>query len=92
MNRTLCSVLEEIRKAYETRNFSYLLGLVEEAQSLGNRMEAALWDQRDITTLSQERSKLKKEVKALKEEKEALGGTVEKTKRYIAVDPFEVIE
>jgi DNA repair ATPase RecN len=40
--RTLCSVLEEMRKAYKTYNFSYLPGLIEEAQHLGNRMEAAL--------------------------------------------------
>jgi len=40
--RTLCDVLDEMRKAYKTYNFSYLPGLIEEIQHLGNRMEAAL--------------------------------------------------
>lgn len=48
VNRTLCGVLEEMRKAYETRNFSYLPGLIEEAQRMGNRMEAALSDKHDL--------------------------------------------
>jgi len=47
-NRTLCNVLEDMRKAHKTRNFSYLLGLIEEAQMMGNRMEAGLWDQHDL--------------------------------------------
>ena len=34
-NRTLCSVLEEMRKCYETRNFAVLPGLIEEAQTYG---------------------------------------------------------
>ena len=32
-SRTLCSVLEEMRKCFETRNFSPLHGLIEEAQT-----------------------------------------------------------
>jgi len=43
-NRTLCSVLDEMRKCYETRNFAPLHGLIEEAQTYGNRMEAKLSD------------------------------------------------
>jgi len=71
-NRTLCSVLEEMRKAYETRNFSYLIGLIEEAQSMGNRMEARLWDQKDFERAKEEHSKLKAEIKELKKEKNLL--------------------
>lgn len=73
-NRTICSILEEIRKCHETRNYSYMLGLVEEAQSAANRMEAALWDQHDAKTMTEKISALKKEIKALEEKKEQLGG------------------
>lgn len=73
-NRTLCSTLEAMRKSYETRNFSGLLGLIEEAQYLADRMEAALGDSKDIRKLSEERAKLRKEVKALQKQKKALGG------------------
>ena len=40
--RTICDVLNEMRSCYKTRNFSYLPGLIEELQTMGNRMEAAL--------------------------------------------------
>jgi len=46
-NRTLCAVLEEMRICYKTRNFTPLLGLIEEAQIYGNRMEAKLSDVKD---------------------------------------------
>lgn len=41
-DRTLCSVLDEMRSCYKSRNFSHLLGLIEEAQTMANRMEAGL--------------------------------------------------
>jgi hypothetical protein len=76
-NRTICDVLEAMRKAYETRNFSYLMGLIEEAQNKANRMEAALHDrddleyyQKDIRRLKREKAKLEKEVNALEEKKD----------------------
>jgi hypothetical protein len=46
-NRYLCDVLEEMRKCHKTRNFAPLLGLIEEAQTLANRMEAGLGERRD---------------------------------------------
>lgn len=58
-NRHLCTVLDEMRAMYKTRNFASLLGLIEEAQSMGNRMEAALEDQRDIKNMDRRRKKLK---------------------------------
>lgn len=76
-NRLLCSVFDDMRKANETNNYSYLLGLIEEAQMLANRMEAALWDQKDFGRLREEVSKLRKEVKQLKTEKKQLGGKVD---------------
>lgn len=47
-NRYICDVLEEMRKVNETRNYSYLLGLIEEIQTMANKMEAALRDKKDL--------------------------------------------
>jgi hypothetical protein len=41
-NRYICSVLEDMRKLNDTRNYGYLEGLIEEAQSYANRMENGL--------------------------------------------------
>lgn len=66
-NRTLCSVLEEMRKCYETRNFAILPGLIEEAQTYGNRMEAKLSDVKDYERLKKRYKKLKEAVRKLEE-------------------------
>ena len=71
-NRTICDTLEAMRKCYETRNFSYLPGLIEEAQNLANRMESALWDQKEFKYRAKEHKKLKAEIKKLEKTKEAL--------------------
>ena len=67
-NRTLCSVLEDMRKCQQTANYSPLSGLIEEAQVLGNRMESALSDKSDIRKWSKQRHDLKVEIKKLIEE------------------------
>ena len=41
-NRFICTVLEEMRKCDLTKNYSFLSSLIEEAQTLANRMESAL--------------------------------------------------
>lgn len=64
-NRTLCSVLEAMRDCDKTKNYSYLLGLVEEAQMLANRMEAGLADKEDLRELGEELSRFKAERKQL---------------------------
>ena len=58
-NRTLCNVLDEMRKANKTRNYSGLLGLIEEAQSMGNRMESALYDKGDAESFADKKRRLK---------------------------------
>lgn len=76
-----------MRKQYETRNFSGLLGHIEEIQTLANRMEAALGDARDIKDLRERRSELKDEVRKLKEEIKKLekqAGKKPKKKKYKA--------
>jgi len=64
-NRTLCAVLDEMRACYKTRNFAPLMGLIEEAQTYGNRMEAKLSDVQDYETL-------KKRYKALQEKMDGM--------------------
>ena len=70
-NRLLCDVLDEMRDCVKTTNFSYLPGLIEEAQSLGNRMEAHLYDMKDHDRLLDDIRDLKKKKNKLKEEVEA---------------------
>lgn len=64
-NRTICDVLDEMRTCLKTVNFSYLLSLIEEVQTMANRMERRLWDQYDT-------KELHKEIRELKDEKEDL--------------------
>jgi hypothetical protein len=71
LNRTMCDVLNELRKCYETRNFANMLSLVEEVQSMGNRMEAALYDIKDLKSLHKDIKKAKKELKALEAKNES---------------------
>ncbi len=72
VNRTICSVLDEMRKANETRNYSILLSLIEEVQTLANRMEAALYDYGDVEHMEEAKRELKKELKKLEAEKKTL--------------------
>ena len=67
-NRLLCDVLREMRECVKTLNFSYLLGLIEEVQTLGNRMESKLYDIKDFERLHEEIRDLKKKKKKLAEE------------------------
>ena len=53
-------------------NFSYLLGLIEEVQTLGNRMEAKLYDMKDFERLHDDIKDLEKKKKKLKEDVERL--------------------
>lgn len=67
-HRYLCAVLDEMRECIKTLNFSYLLGLIEEAQTLVNRMEARLFEIKDYEHLHKEIRNLKKKKKKLEEE------------------------
>ncbi len=78
-NRLLCTVLDEMRDCVKTTNFSYLPGLIEEAQSLGNRMEAHLYDIKDF-------NRLNKDIKALKKKKKKLEEKVEEELSEISED------
>ena len=76
LSRTLCNVLEEIRECDKTKNFSYLLGLVEEAQVMANRMEAKLEQIDDYDQLKESYKDLQERKKHLKDEIRAKGGKV----------------
>ena len=71
-NRLLCAVLDEMRDCVKTSNFSYLPGLIEEAQSLANRMESNLYDIKDFNRLHKDIKVLKKKKKKLEEKVEEL--------------------
>lgn len=72
INRYLCDTLEDMRKCWETRNFSPMIGLIEEAQILASRMESALGDNKDLMKLNEECSKMRKKFKLLEKEIEDL--------------------
>lgn len=64
-HRYLCDVVEEIRVCYKTRNFCPILGLVEEVQTMANRMEAALNEKSDYEAWHKRVKKEKAELKKL---------------------------
>lgn len=78
-NRTLCDALRELRditKILDEHNVdkskSILSLLTEEIQVYGNRMEAALYDKKDLEYYRDELRELKREVKKLKAQKKDL--------------------
>ena len=70
--RYLCDVFYEMRACTKTMNFSYLLGMIEEAQTLANRMEERLYEMKDFERLHEEIRALKKKKKKLEKEVEVL--------------------
>ena len=67
-NRTMCDILEEMRKSLETLNLGYMAGLIEEVQSTANKMEAGLYDIKDRERLLKQIKKLRKQKNELEEE------------------------
>lgn len=72
VNRTMCDVLDDMRKCHNTHNYAPLLALIEELQYMGNRMEAALEDKNDLQELNEEWHDLKKKVKKLRRKRAKL--------------------
>lgn len=79
-NRFVCDVLSEMRECVKTLRFDRFSGLIEEAQTMVNRMEAALHDQNDLNWARDELHDLKKKKKKLKEEVKELKRKVEHLK------------
>ena len=71
-SRTLCDVLGEMRKCCDCLNFASLRALVEEAQSMGNRMEAALTDKSRVVEWRKKKTELKTEIRKLQKELKVL--------------------
>ena len=51
LNRYFCEVLEEMRTCTKTLNFALIPSLIEEVQTMVNRMEMALHDMKDLQHL-----------------------------------------
>lgn len=66
--RTMCDVLEEMKKCSKNLNFAPVMGLIEEAQMIANRMEAGLLTLKDKKKLLDEIKKLKEERDEIKKE------------------------
>lgn len=83
--RYICDVIEEMRKCYETRNFGYIIGLIEECQMLANRMESKLTENNGVETLHDQIKTLKKESAKLETEKENISSEIESLKEEIEI-------
>ena len=66
LNRYVCDVLEEMRTSVKTLNFAMIPSLIEEVQTMANRMEMALEDMKDLKSLKNEIHEKKEELKILK--------------------------
>ena len=65
LNRYVCEVLEEMRTCTKTLNFAIISSLIEEVQTMVNRMEMALSDMKDLETLKDDIHEKKEELKVL---------------------------
>ena len=77
LNRTICGVFEEMRSCNETKNYSYLLGLIEEAQSMANKMESKIDLIKDFEDLKDKYKELEERKNDLKKDIKSKGGKVE---------------
>ena len=71
--RYFCDIFSNMRKCYETRNFSYLLALIEEGQYRAERMESAVESYGDLERLEKKRAELKDEIRELRMTKKSEG-------------------
>ena len=65
LNRYICEVLEEMRTCTKTLNFAVIPSLIEEVQTMVNRMEMALSDMKDLERLKENIHEKKEELKEL---------------------------
>jgi hypothetical protein len=66
-NRLVCNVIEEMRACSKTRNYSYMDGLIEEVQTLVNRMEGKLLDNKELDEIDESIRESKVDLKRLKQ-------------------------
>ena len=77
LNRTICGVFEEMRSCNETKNYSYLLGLIEEAQSMANKMESKIDLIKDFEEMKDKYKELVERKNDLKQDIKKSGGKVD---------------
>ena len=65
LNRYICDVLEEMRTSTKTLNFAMIPSLIEEVQTMANRMEMALADMKDLERLKMSIVEKKEELEKL---------------------------
>lgn len=68
--RFACDVLEEMRKCFKTYNFSPVPGLIEELQSIVNRMESGLSISSNINEIVKIYSDKKRELRGIEQQVE----------------------
>ena len=66
LSRTLCDVLSDMRKCFDTHNYSPMLSLIEEAQIMGNRMEAKLYEKKDVESLTTLKKQIEEDIERLR--------------------------
>jgi len=81
-NRYMCDVLEELRKQIKpltlySSQYNIIHSLIEECQTMGNRMEASLSDLNDLQSLHDEIKERKARLKEIKAEVKAAKHTPE---------------
>jgi len=68
LHRTMCDVLYEMRQCFKSYNFTPMKGLIEELQSMANRMEAGLGEHKDLERMNDEWHELKNKIEVAREE------------------------
>jgi predicted nucleic acid-binding Zn-ribbon protein len=81
LNRYICDVLEEMRTSVKTLNFAMIPSLIEEVQTMANRMEMALSDMKDLKGLKEEIVDKKEEYETLKDKIRKIEKKIEKKKK-----------
>lgn len=81
LNRYICDVLEEMRTSVKTLNFAMIPSLIEEVQTMANRMEMALSDMKDLKVLKEEIVNKKEEYETLKDKIRKIEKKIEKKKK-----------
>ena len=71
-HRYICTVLDEMRDCLKTNNFSYLDGLIEETQSMANRMEARIFEIKEWEELKKETKELEAKLEKMRAEEKEL--------------------
>ena len=71
-HRYICDVLKEFRTAIKVGRIDMLPGLIEELQTMGNRMEAKLYEYSDMGYDLERGREFLKEVKALRKKAELI--------------------